>query len=393
MQPKGHVSSFAAASKPSKIALEALQISAEQPSTMPRPRSKEWDFVVVTKEVEQGKGGDPEVECIFCDREPFRAGAIRIRAHILGDQPGLGVAACKPTEYQAEAHAAAVEALLAIQKSIAEVRNRKRKADKLESHQASAAAASSSGRQSTIAEGFQKMDKAGTDRAVASMWFANGLSFNVARNAYTRAAFKAVSEAGPGYTLPGSEALRTSLLDSMYSHVETQLQPARDSRVSLGCTVTGDGWTNVQNRSLFNFIVVTPEGPVFEAVVDTSGHEKNARYIADQFIKVIDSIGPENVIQVVTDSAAACKLAGSLITEQYPHITWTACGSHVLDLLLEDVGKLTWAAGPIRKARKLVKFITNHHMAQALYRKHSALQLLKPGRTQAQPQITCKLVS
>jgi hypothetical protein len=139
--------------------------------------------------------------------------------------------------------------------------------------------------------------------------------------------------------------------------------------------------------------VVTPEGPVFEAVVDTSGHEKNARYIADQFIKVIDSIGPENVIQVVTDSAAACKLAGSLITEQYPHITWTACRSHVLDLLLEDVGKLTWAAGPIRKARKLVKFITNHHMAQALYRKHSALQLLKPGRTQAQPQITCKLVS
>jgi hypothetical protein len=97
-------------------------------------------------------------------------------------------------------------------------------------------------------------------------------------------------------------------LDSMYSHVETQLQPARDSRVSLGCTVTGDGWTNVQNRSQFNFIVVTPEGPVFEAVVDTSGHEKYARYIADQFIKVIDSIGPENVIQVVTDSAAACKL-------------------------------------------------------------------------------------
>ena len=99
----------------------------------------------------------------------------------------------------------------------------------------------------------------------------------------------------------------------------------------------------------------------------------------DEFIKIIQRIGPEDVIQVITDSVAACKAAGSLITEQYPHITWTACALHVLDLLLEDIGKQAWAAGPIKKARKLVKFITNHHMAQALYRKHNELQLIKPG--------------
>ena len=200
-------------------------------------------------------------------------------------------------------------------------------------------------------------------------------------------AFRAVSKIGPGYTLPGSESLRTTLLDSMFSHVEAQLQPARNNRVSLGCTLTGDGWTNIQNRSLLNFIVVTPNEPVFEAVVDTSGHEKNAQYIADEFIKIIERVGAENVIQIITDSAAGCKAAGKLITERYPHITWTACASHVLDLLLEDIGKLAWAAGPIRRARKLVKFITNHHMAQALYRKHSALQLLKPGMTQRQASL------
>ena len=54
---------------------------------------------------------------------------------------------------------------------------------------------------------------------------------NVARNAYTQAAFRAISDAGPGYTLPGSEALRTILQDSMFSHVEAQLQPEKDNRV------------------------------------------------------------------------------------------------------------------------------------------------------------------
>ena len=136
--------------------------------------------------------------------------------------------------------------------------------------EASIAAAPSSGRQSTITEGFQKADRARVNRAVASMWYANGLAFNVARNAYTEADFRAVSDAGPGYTLPGSEALRTTLQDSMFSHVEAQLQPEKDNRVSLGCTLTGDGWTNIQNRSLLNFIVVTPNSPVFEAVVDMS---------------------------------------------------------------------------------------------------------------------------
>lgn len=349
---------------------------------MGRPKGKEWDFVVVTKAVELGQQGDPEVQCIFCTHDPFRAGATRIRAHILGDRPGLGIAACEPEEDKVEAHAAAVAALKASQETTARLQIKKRKSDKLESHEASAAAASSTGRQSTISEGFEKVDRSGVDRAVASMWYANGLAFNVARNAYTRAAFKAVAKAGDGYTLPGSEALRTSLLDSVFSQVETQLQPARDSRERFGCTLTGDGWTNIQNRSLLNFLVVSPDGPVFEAVVDTSGEEKNAQYIADEFIKVIERVGSEKVIQVITDSAAACKAAGKLITERYPHITWTACASHVLDLLLEDIGKQTWAAGPIRKARKLVKFITNHHMAQALYRKHNSLQLLKPGMRQ-----------
>ena len=100
---------------------------------MPRPKAKEWDYVVVTKEVGAGEKGEPMVQCIFCTRDPFKGGATRIRAHLVGDRPGLGVSACKPTEENAEAHAAAVAVLQAIQESAAQAQLRKRKAEKLES--------------------------------------------------------------------------------------------------------------------------------------------------------------------------------------------------------------------------------------------------------------------
>jgi len=57
------------------------------------------------------------------------------------------------------------------------------------------------------------------------------------------------------------------------------------------------------------------------------------------------------------------------------------CTPHCLDLLLEDVGKLPWATEVVAKAKVVVKFITNHHQNQALFREKFALDLLKSGDT------------
>jgi hypothetical protein len=52
-----------------------------------------------------------------------------------------------------------------------------------------------------------------------------------------------------------------------------------------------------------------------------------------------------------------------------------------LDLLLEDVGKLPWVAEVVAEAKAVVKFITNHHQSQALFRGKPTLDLLKLGDT------------
>jgi hypothetical protein len=100
---------------------------------------------------------------------------------------------------------------------------------------------------------------------------------------------------------------------------------------------------------------------MFLKAVDTGGETNDTAYIVGQLIDCIREVGEDNVIQVVTDSAVVCKAAGRLVEQEFSWITWTMCTPHCLDLLLEDVGKLPWAAEVVAKAKAVVKFIPNHH--------------------------------
>ncbi|XP_052621716.1 uncharacterized protein LOC111900873 [Lactuca sativa] len=53
--------------------------------------------------------------------------------------------------------------------------------------------------------------------------------------------------------------------------------------------------------------------------------------------EVINEIGHENVVQIITDNAANCKAAGEIIESQFPHIYWTPCVVHTLNLALNNI--------------------------------------------------------
>ena len=68
---------------------------------------------------------------------------------------------------------------------------------------------------------------------------------------------------------------------------------------------------------------------------------------------------------------------------RYPHITWTICTPHAVDLTLEDIFKLEPFGELISKAKRVLMFINNHQQTLAAYRalEESVLALLKPGET------------
>jgi hypothetical protein len=163
----------------------------------------------------------------------------------------------------------------------------------------------------------------------------------------------------------------------MAAELNSFMASARSSKA----TITSDGWSDTPNRPLLNLLMVTPKGEKFLESVDTSGDTKDADFIAQVVGKAIEDVGAEIVVQVCMDSGAVYKAAGRKLEVHFPHITFTPCTPHCLDLLLEDMGKLDWVSSVIAKARTTLKFITNHHKSLALFKSLSKLELLKLGET------------
>ena len=77
--------------------------------------------------------------------------------------------------------------------------------------------------------------------------------------------------------------------------------------------VMSDGWTNGKGRSIINFLVNCPRGTIFIKSVDASPYVKDAHLLCDLLDKFIQEIGPQYVVQVITDNAAIMLLLGGCL--------------------------------------------------------------------------------
>jgi hypothetical protein len=62
--------------------------------------------------------------------------------------------------------------------------------------------------------------------------------------------------------------------------------------------------------------VNSPKGTVFLASVDTSDISKTADKVCAMLDDVVEIVGEDNVVQIVTDNAANYKAAGDLLMEK-----------------------------------------------------------------------------
>lgn len=62
---------------------------------------------------------------------------------------------------------------------------------------------------------------------------------------------------------------------------------------------------------------------------------------------------------------------------RYPHATVVKCVAHSLDLMLEDIGKLSYFSSIIEGQKRVVRFVTNHHYSLGLFRQFAKQELLK----------------
>jgi hypothetical protein len=233
-----------------------------------------------------------------------------------------------------------------------------------------------------IAELFAAQTREKLDAYIGRMLFANGVPIHIARSPYFKEAFQKVAKAGlPSYVPPGEHKLRTKILDDEYAKISESMETMRAVWEESGCSIIMDGWTDIRHRPLINVIVTCAEGPFFLRAVDCSGHRKDADFQFQILREAIEKIGPQNVVQVVTDAAHVCRAAGRLIEATYQHIWWTPCCVHAMNNALKDMGKISWIKGVVSDARDVQMYICNHHTSHALFRSFAKKEFLKPVET------------
>ncbi|XP_026377860.1 uncharacterized protein LOC113272191 [Papaver somniferum] len=154
-----------------------------------------------------------------------------------------------------------------------------------------------------------------------------------------------------------------------------------------------DGWTDFQRRPI-SFIAVCESGPMFLKVVNYQGEYKDKVFIANLLKETINEVGADNVVQVITDNAPVCKSAGLLIETHFPHIFWTPCVVHTLNLALKNIcaaknteanaetfAECSWISDIISDAVFVRKFIMTHSMRLAMFNDHNKLKFLTVADT------------
>ena len=243
---------------------------------------------------------------------------------------------------------------------------------------------------SSLERAFNNGCKEHLTSLIVRMFYSGGIPFHFARNPHYVNSYKYVANNMiVGYVPPGYNALRTTFLQKEKANVERILKPIKDGWKEKGVSVVFDGWTDPQRRPFINFMVTSEGVSVFLKAIDGTKEYKDKYYITELLMNVIKKIGPEKVVQVITDNAYVMKAVGSLIEAEYPHIFWTPCVVHTLNLALKNIcapknternavayAECNWIAQIADDSSFIRVFIMNHSMRLAMFNKICPLKLL-----------------
>ncbi|XP_072071859.1 uncharacterized protein [Arachis hypogaea] len=169
-----------------------------------------------------------------------------------------------------------------------------------------------------------------------------------------------VTGIGPSYKSPSYDKLRVNLLADLKMERQIVVDSYRSAWKETGCTFMADGWTYQRQRMLINFLLSCSKGLCFVKSVDTSNVVKNASSLSHLFSEVIEWIGSNNIIHVVTDNAANYVAAGRLINQKFENIHWSPCAAHCLNLILKDISSMPHISNLATYASKITVFVYNH---------------------------------
>jgi hypothetical protein len=122
---------------------------------------------------------------------------------------------------------------------------------------------------------------------------------------------------------------------------------------------------------MVNFIVHVPnQQPFFLKKVSTVGISQTSINVAGEIIKVIEELGPDKCVGVVTDNASNMQGAWKIIEDKFPKIHCNGCASHVMNLLIRDICESHFYKDVMASIQKVCLFVKCRQHILAKFNEH-----------------------
>ncbi|KAI2498263.1 transposase [Fragilaria crotonensis] len=171
------------------------------------------------------------------------------------------------------------------------------------------------------------------EQAISMHYYVTGASFKRIEEPNLAAAMKMLR---PDAVLPNRKKLAGPLLDKAFAVLKTKVNKHLEHAGTVVCLTT-DGWSNVKNEPIVNYMATSPSSTLFLESVSTGEQSHNAEWIASDIQRVMASYPTTTFAGAVTDNTSTNKNAWELLLIKHPSAYFQGCASHGLNLFVKDI--------------------------------------------------------
>ncbi|CAK9135645.1 unnamed protein product [Ilex paraguariensis] len=207
--------------------------------------------------------------------------------------------------------------------------------------------------------------------AIGRFFYDAGVPLDAVNSVHFQSMVDTIASHGVGVVAPSYHDLRSWILKNSVEEVRQEVDQGMGTWSKSGCTVLVDEQISEKGRTLTNFLVYCPEGPMFLRSVDISDITNSIDDLYELLKEIVEEVGVRNVLQVITNNEERYIVAGKRLTDIFPTVFWTPCAARCIDLMLDDFRKLGWITAILKQARSVSRFIYNHSIVLNMMRRYT----------------------
>lgn len=236
-------------------------------------------------------------------------------------------------------------------------------------------------KQVKVKTGSSKKTRKEVISAICKFFYHAGVPLHAANSPYFHKMLELVGQYGQGLVGPPTQLISGRFLQEEIATIKNYLAEYKASWAITGCSIKADSWRDAQGRTLINILVSCPHGIYFVSSVDATDIVDDATNLFKLLDKVVEEMGEENVVQVITENTPSYKDAGKMLEEKRRSLFWTPCAAYCIDQMLEDFIGIKLVGECMEKGQKITKFIYNRIWLLNLMKKEftQGQELLRPA--------------